>query len=136
MSRCSYRYPDGAQCMYDDKRLVSGEACDVHRLLLKSQLRRDRARERNKAKVKAEGGVPTAIKRPKKQGDAGRQRSRVQSQRQIIDKLPPPPPMDLGPAEDPSAPWCTCVGRVGGKGECRACRKVSWMDWREGRVSG
>lgn len=121
--RCAFRYDDGEQCVWEG----SKEMCDAHRVIQSSRNRKVAKRAREKAQV-ARVGVPAAIRRPKKQGSRVVQPSRVQSARQIIDKLPEVP----GP-RDPAAPWCTCPDH-GQVGKCGDCGKSTYATHMRGRA--
>lgn len=123
MPRCAYIYDDGARCVWEG----TTEMCPDHRAILRHQ-RNVAARKEANAAEYAANGMPERMRRPKK-GSRVIQPSRVQSAREIVDKLPPAPP---GPPGDPSAPYCTCRGATADKQPCRWCGKPHFMNWREG----
>lgn len=122
--RCIYRYRDGARCVWEGPTVM----CPAHTLLDRGVQKRAAKQAADRQRVATEG-IPPAIRRPPRQRDKFGQPSRVQSQREIIDKLP----RVIGEPIDPTAPWCTCEGASADKAPCESCGKPHWLDWREAK---
>lgn len=131
--RCAYIYPLSTdRCVYTGCE-EEGDMCPAHNQFGAAERKKAAKRvhaERKYADHK-EGSSPDktlpGVRRPRKNGPVVVQPSRVQSAKEIIEKLPPA----IGAPEDPSAPYCTCIGRSADSAPCNSCGKPHFIDWRE-----
>lgn len=128
MARCAYFYPrSGGRCMYTGCK-AEGDMCPAHATFAANDRKREAKREKDRQEI-AENGLPPALRRrPRTRPKLG-QTSRVQTAREIVDKLPHVP-VPFGPPKDPSAPWCSCYDPTADDAECGACGKPHWDTWR------
>lgn len=116
--RCAHVYPDGARCVWEGGKPM----CEAHNLINRSVQKKAMKQAAAREQVAREG-VPAAIRRPARQREKFGQPSRVQTAREIIDKLP-----DAPFYVDHSAPW-RC-----GMTPCGRCQdKPTYEAWREAK---
>lgn len=114
--RCIYRYRDGARCVWTGDTVM----CPAHTLIDRGVQKKAAKQAADKAKVKRDG-LPAAIQRPARRREKFGQPSRVQTAREVVDKV-------KVACLDTTAPW-GC-----GRGACAPCAgKPSYEAWREAK---